>query len=581
MAAITQFIDQAKQNRDRFNQQGDEINQYLRDRQGYYDQNERAYQDQADLAYQDLNQTPGYNSVEAGGIYGDPNAAFRYYNPDMLSGDMQQGNADVFNSATSYGRGIRQASDRTATNLGGAATAGSEGLRGAASRLGAGVTSAADAYGSGVTSAADQAAATLRAPTDDQTGWQNGVYGYLRGENEGALDEYGNALSSATDRDKLALSRDFAKDYGMSDAEMQGIKDVAAQSTAGQYAKMAANAKLRAAAQGNTSPAALAAIEEQLGREGASQAGDAATRAAVAASAERANRIRDIEGMRLGSEQDLATRGQANAGNLYQGRAGSAQNLSQLEQQGIQSITNNRMQGASDAARYGYTAADAAGKARMDAADTAGRFDYNAEGGAADLGYRAAAGTSDADYNAAAQGGQAGIDASKYMAGNRQAVDTANQETGQRLASGADAASVARNAEIANARRSGQADYRGYLTDATKTAQSGSQAAAGQRIQNYGTQSNAVNDATGQGMKAAQAKDSQPGMFSKILGAVSGVAGAVPGIGTAIKAGTGIAKSFMADGGIVTQPTLAVIGERGPEKVVKVGSKFGRFGCAA
>ena len=534
------YLDQANQNRDRFNQQGDKIADDLSDQSGYYNTNERAYQQQGDEAYQELRNEPGYTDDEMAGVLGDPNAAFKYYDPGELDRDTYKSIGDVSNAAINYGGGIRDSANRAGAGLDVAAAAGSGGLRRAAGAVGTGMRSAADEYGAGLNTSVDSMRAGLNAPANDQLAWQGGVYNYQRGEGEAGLDEYGQELGSATSRENLGLSKNFATDYAFTDADGQNMKDIAAQATAGQYRKMGDQARLRAAAQGNTSPAAMAAIEANLGAQGAAEAGDAATRAAMAANQERAKRVQDIEGMRLGSEQDISSRQTANAGNIYKGRIGAAQNLAALEQQGIQSATGNRMQAATDLGKYGYDAANATGQARMDAAKLGGEYGYKAEQEASDLGYKSASDSGAYDYKATDQGGQAAMDATRYGADTLLANDRANQTVGQGIATGADAAGVARNTNIANVRRAGQADYRGYLTDAQKLAQSGSQATEGQRVQNFGTQGGLVNDATGTGMRAAQAQDAKPSGFSKLIGAASGVAGAatsvmgVPGIGKLI-----------------------------------------------
>jgi hypothetical protein len=524
------YLQQADQNRDKFNQQGDKISGDLADQAGYYNTNEQAYQQQGDEAYQELRDNPGYTSDEMAGVLGDPNAAFKYYDPDQLNRDTYKNIGDISNAATNYGGGIRDSANRAGAGLDVAAAAGSGGLRSAAGKLGTGMRTAADEYGAGINSSVDNMRAGLNAPANDQLAWQGGVYNYNRAENEGGLDEYGQKLDSATSRDNLGLSNNFAKDYAFTDADGQNMKDIAAQATAGQYRKMGDQARIRAAAQGNTSPAAMAAIEANLGAQGAAEAGDSATRAAMAANQERAKRVQDIEGMRLGAEQDISSRQTANAGNLYKGRIGAAQSLAALEQQGIQSATGNRMQAATDLGKYGYDAANATGQARMDAAKTGGVYGYNAENDAANLGYKAASDSGAYDYKATDQGGQAAMDATRYGADTLLANDRANQTVGQGLATGSDAAGVARNTNVANVRRAGQADYRGYLTDAQKLAQSGSQATEGQRINEYGDQSGAVNNATATATRAAQAQDAKPSGFSKLIGAASGIAGAATSI---------------------------------------------------
>jgi hypothetical protein len=523
------YSKQADENRDRFNRRADEQEQYLRDEGGYYDTNEKAYQQQADEAYQELRNEPGYSEAEAGGIYGDPRAGFQYYDPDQLSRDTGQGIGDTANAATGYSGGLRVSADRASAGVRGAATGGTEGLRRAAGSLGTGMRTAADEYGADLGSAVDRMRPGMEAPANDQLAWQGGVYNYLKGENEGGLDEYGNKLESATSRDRLGLSKNFATDYAFTDTDVQNMKDIAAQATAGQYRKMGDQARLRAAAQGNTSPAAMAAIEANLGAQGAAEAGDAATRAAMAANQERARRVQDIEGMRLGTERDISGRQTANAGNLYEGRTRGSQNLANMEMQGIESATGNRMATARDLAKYGYEAADSTGRARMDAAKTGGIYGYNAEQGGADLGYKAASDSGDYDYRASDQGNRAVMDATRYGSDIRLANTRGNQATGQDLATGADAAGVARNTRIADTRRAGEADYRGYLTDAQKSAQAGGQATQGQRIQSSGTQGGLVNDATATGMRGAIERDKRPSGLSQGVAMATGAANAYSG----------------------------------------------------
>jgi hypothetical protein len=545
MAAIDQYLTQSRADRDRAIARGDEIYLDQRDRSRYYNQNEEGYRQQGDEAYNQLRDTPGYTDEEARGIGGDPNAAFKYYNPDELTADMERGNADVFGAGSAYGGGVRDAAGRTGTNLRGAAAGNRTDLYGAA-----------DDLGTGVRGAAQRAKGNFSAPTDDQLSWQGGVYNYMRGENEGALDEYGNALEGTTDRDKLALSQDFTNNYAMTPEEEQGIVDAASQTTAGQYRKMADQAKMRAAAQGNTSPAALAAIEQQLGREGAAEGGDAATRAKLQANTERANRLRDIEGMRLGTEQDLSTRGQQNSGNIYGARSSGARDLATMEQQGISDVTSNRLKGAQSAADLDYAAELAGGQARTNAASNAAKYNYDAEAGA-----------SDADYRAADSGGKANMEAVQYGSDNRQKVATGNQQTGQGLATAADTSRVNRTAGIADKRIAGQQGYRDYLTGQQARQQQGGQNADSNQINTFGTQGGLQSQSTGQaiqGQTAQNSIDKQPGEGERI--------------------GMGLVKAFFADGGVVTEPTMGVVGENGPERVVKLGpgrSRFPRYGMSA
>jgi hypothetical protein len=126
------------------------------------------------------------------------------------------------------------------------------------------------------------------------------------------------------------------------------------------------------------------------------------------------------------------------------------------------------------------------------------------------------------------------MDATRYGSDIRLANTRGNQATGQDLATGADAAGVARNTRIADTRRAGEADYRGYLTDAQKSAQAGGQATQGQRIQSSGTQGGLVNDATATGMRGAIERDKRPSGLSQGVAMATGAANAYSG-GTGFK----------------------------------------------
>lgn len=540
MAAVDQYLQQANANRAQYQQQGTNIDNQLQNKLGYYNGNEANYQNQADTAYADLAQTPGYTGGESSAITGNPNAAFNYYDPNGLKNLTSQGNANFAGSTADY-RG----------DLTNSAAAADSGVGLAADRLQGQDVQAAGQWGTGVTNAAQAAQTNLNAPANAEEGNLGGVYGYLKGANDQSVGGYGSALNGAVDPSKLGLSSSFANNYAMSPEEIQNVKNVAAQTTAGQYSKMSDQAKMQAAAQGNTSPAALAAIEQNLGRQGAIDAGNAASTAELSANAQAAQRAQNLEQMRLGTAQDISSRQTANAGNLYNAQAGAAQNLAGLESQGIQGVAGTRQAGAAQGANLGYTAANTGGQAMYDAANSGGQANLTAAQYQGNMG-----------YNAANTGGQAALTSGQYSANRDLATAQGNQSTGQTLAANADNTASARATGIANQRITGQNNYRGYLTGQQGTAQQGSETASGQQIQNFGTTAGAQNQATStavQGQLGQDQIDKQPGEGERI--------------------GMGLTKTFFAEGGVATKPTLAVIGERRPEMVVPLGKpRFGRYG---
>lgn len=530
MANVDQYINQDNANRDYYLNQGGNLSNYLNNQVNQQNNIAEGYRGQADQAYGDLNNTPGYTASQAQQINGNPNAAFNYYDPSGLVGEAQANSNDLSGQVGGYQSGLNSA-----------AGAGASGVTGAAKNLAGGVTSAAQGLAGGVTSAAQQAQAQLANPAATEAQWQGGVYNYLKGANDSAVGGYGTNLQSATDPNKLSVSQDFANSYKLSPEQAQNIKDVAAQTTGGQFKNFQDQAALSAAAGGNTSPAALAAIENNLGKTGAIAAGNAASSAELQANQTAADRAQTLQQMQLSANQDLASREAANAGNLYNAQTGTASNLANLESSGIQNTSGNALQGATTAANLGYNAAATGGAANLQAAQIGGTAQQQAAQTAGDYG-----------YNAANSGGQAGIDASKYSGAQQLGVNQANQATGQGLATNADNTASGRAAGIANTAITGQNNYRNYLTGQQGQAQSGAQTNSGQAIQNLGTTSGAVNQASQTASQTATANNANNTAGANANKQLAG----------------SLVSSFFADGGIATQPTDAIIGERGPEMVV-------------
>lgn len=405
------------------------------------------YRGQADTAYGDLSANPGYSATDRAAIQGNPNAGFQYYNPTELQGDTSD-------------------------------------------------------YAGNLNRAAQQGQEYLQAGPTNQTTWQGGINKNLEtagGEAvsgiQGGLDTavggYGTNLNAAVDPSKLTVGSQL-NGYELSPEEAQNIRNVAAQTTQGQYGKMSKQAQLQAEAQGNTSPAALAAIQENLGRQGAIDAGNAASQAELAANQTAANRLLSKTQTNLGANQTLAQL--------------QAQNATNLE--GAQSNAANQIYGA----KQGTAANQAATETQANESIAANQGTAaNAE---ANLG-----------YNAAQTGGAQKI-----------ATDTGLQATGQNLATGADAAASGRAATTANQTKSDQNSVRNYYTGQQGAAQTGQTTAGNQALSAYGGTTSAYG--------------AQTGALNNANAAAGNVATG------ANSNSQNLQGSFLADGGTVTGPTV-------------------------
>jgi hypothetical protein len=239
MANVDPWISQAQNNIYGYQSTGGNLQNYLGNQANYYGNIQDAYRGQADQAYDQLAQTPGYNQQQSAAIMGNPNAGFGYYDPGQLQGQANNNAADLSGATQGY----------------------QQGLTGAAQGLGQGVTGAAGNLAGSLQGAAGQAAQTLAQPAGTEANWLGGTYSYLRNQNEGALGGLQQGLGNAIDPNKLSVSNQFAQSYQMTPEQQQNIKNVAAQTVQGQYQKMSDELDRRAAAEGNSSPTALAAMK--------------------------------------------------------------------------------------------------------------------------------------------------------------------------------------------------------------------------------------------------------------------------------------------------------------------------------
>jgi hypothetical protein len=189
------------------------------------------------------------------------------------------------------------------------------------------------------------------------------------------------SLNKAVDPSQLGLSSQFTQNYQMTPQQQQDIVTAAGTTVGNRYRSAESDLARSAAADGNTSPVAIAAARQQLEDSSAAQAGDAMTQARIDASNAAAGRLQTEEGMRLGSAQDIASREQQNASTIGQQ---AQQAITSLGEQGISEADTQRAAGlagveaggqaAINTAEYGDTAAsqragEIAGQRTQTAAD--------------------------------------------------------------------------------------------------------------------------------------------------------------------------------------------------------------------
>jgi hypothetical protein len=179
---------------------------------------------------------------ERAGIEGNPEEAFRYYNPGLLWGNVGETEARMREGLNEGGMGIR------------------------------------------------------------------GAYGYGEAGEQAELARLRGGLDVAIDPERLRLSEGFQQDYPLSDQEIQQMAELSGRAAGMRYQSSYDDIARRAAASGTTSPLALGALSSRMTREGAIEGSDALTRAKLGGLALQRDQMAEGERMRLGAEQGLTDR---------------------------------------------------------------------------------------------------------------------------------------------------------------------------------------------------------------------------------------------------------------------------------
>lgn len=309
-----------------------------------------------------------------------------------------------------------------------------------------------------------------------------------------ALEGGASAVRGALDPNRLRYDPNVAAKATMTDQDVQDVIGQAGRTVGNRYGALKDSIKQGAIAQGNADALAIAAAGERANQDQTVAGADAMTDARIAARNAQRQNLMDLEGQRIAAEQG------------YSGLATS--NEQQLAARGLSAAEN--------AAARGMTAAGTTGANALQGAQYTGNLATGVEQGI---------------------GGQE-ANTGKYIAstgtGIRQAQDTANaarnlqlygarqqnaqfaipQQFGQGMAVNTQLSNA--NTNVANARRQGQQEYRGWTGDQTAQQQQAGQTATGQRIAGYGARTGAQNQAT-QGLSNWELGNKQSSPFNKAM----------------------------------------------------------------
>lgn len=340
------------------------------------------------------------------------------------------------------------------------------------------------------------------------------------------IAEGSKRMRDAADYSKLALDPNFKAKYEMSDAERSGIVGKAQRQVGTQYRALQDDVELNAAQSGNASPAAIAAMKSRLARNSAVDMADARANAEIGASAAQRATFKTAEDMRLGAEQNYAALAAQIESDLIAKGVDATLAKEQARLQAQQYLTSVKAETARNIAQQNLDTKTGQQKLQIDMETGLGAQQQAANQANQNMGTQLAV---NAD--------QAASDRTKGIAGNRQDVSTyalnSQFQRGQAVNQG-----VSQGAQtVANARREGQQEVRGFMTGQQAQASDNVNTANDQRIKNFGTMTGAANTATGNKQQYELGKSGQgfTSAFKRSAGnalgkfVVNGVTGAAGG----------------------------------------------------
>lgn len=492
-------------NANQITQTGNLIGQEAGNELNYYGPLQQQYTGAENTALNQLAQTPGFTPDQAGQI----NVDYSQFNttPDQyaqMAGNPNQPVQTLNQGVSNEGAMLNQYQ----SNLGGELGNYSTGLEGAVGQFGTETQGALAGATGGVTGAV--------------SGLQSGL---------SIAQQAFDPLNTAVNNPALGFDPNNTEQQ-MSNQDVQNIVTAAGTTVGNQFQTAEDTLERQAAAQGDTSPAALAALRQQLVTQEAATAGDTMTQAQIQAQQAQYQRAAGIEQQREGAVQ-AQTGLQATAATTEEAAAQAAAGMGGEAAIGAQQQLGQ--EGIGVAENYGQQQVNAAGQigqANINAANQYGQFSTGEENAMANQQYGAAA---TAEQEAAQRAQQIGQMQYGEGTGSQQLTSGGAQTVG-------------------NAQMAGRNTYLSGVAQQQAQAQQGGQAAQQTQLGAYGTQTSGINQAA-----------SSQGNF--VVGR--------PSLGDQV--GKSLASLF-AEGGVAFEPTVAKLGERGPEAVIPIGPpKMARY----
>lgn len=322
----------------------------------------------------------------------------------------------------------------------------------------------------------------------------------------------------------------------ITDAQMQEMQTAAGQRIGAQYQTAEDQLQRQAAAAGNSSPLAIAAANSRLQTQEASDQGNAEVTAQLAALQAQQQQATSIE-----QQREAATQAQTGF------KAGAATTEQQQAQNAAALAGTSALGAAGLAGTQEIAAGESVGQAGINAANQYGQQAIGEQNTMTGQQYGADTTAEQLAQQRAAQ-----------IAGNRQTTQQNVNQTQYSQGTGSQQLTSAGAQTVGGARMAGQNTYLQGVTGQQSGAQQGGQAAVGQQQSAYSTQTGGLNQGTA---SLGNYKVSAP---------------------TAVGQATGLINALgsKAKGDVITQPSLQVIGEAGPEMVMKV-PQYPRYRRAA
>lgn len=260
-------------------------------------------------------------------------------------------------------------------------------------------------------------------------------------------------LQGAAGNPGLDMSGEYGRQAGMSDQEVADTAAMGGQAAGARSRAAIQDLERQAAADGNSSPLAVAAMRSQFEDQNAVAGADATVNAQLAARNQQRDAATGVEGTRLGAER-YKTGAQIQAADSMGNLATAAEtNREKMRMSGAQDISNRKLGVASQLGQIGRENAMYTTDADLkNEADWAARGQQGTEF------------NQNTAYNASRNAEQQQADRAAGIATNRQGTSQANQGNQFNRGYQVNATLSGANKGIADARRSGQQEARGYYT---------------------------------------------------------------------------------------------------------------------